>query len=74
MWNYVGLIRTRQRLLRAQTILRNLQNDIERFYQRVELTPKIISLRNGIQTANAIVSSSIEAKHSKGTHYIEEEV
>ena len=74
MWNYVGLIRTRQRLLRAQTILRNLQNDIERFYQRVELTPEIISLRNGIQTANAIVSSAIEAKHSKGTHYIEEEM
>jgi len=72
MWNYVGLVRTRQRLLRAQTILRNLQNDIERFYQRVRLTPEIISLRNGIQTANAIVSSAIEAKSSKGTHYIQE--
>ena len=72
MWNYVGLVRTRQRLLRAQTILRNLQNDIERFYQRVHLTPEIISLRNGIQTANAIVSSAIEAKSSKGTHYVQE--
>ena len=70
MWNYVGLVRTRQRLLRAQTILKNLQNDIELFYQRVQLTPEVISLRNGIQTANAIVSSAIEAKHSKGTHYI----
>jgi len=71
MWNYVGLIRTRQRLLRAQTILRNLQNDIEGFYQKVKLTPEIITLRNGIQTANAIVLSAIEAKDSKGTHYIE---
>ena len=72
MWNYVGLIRTRQRLLRAQKILKNLQNDIERFYQRVKLTPEVISLRNGIQTANAIVSSAIEAKNSKGTHYIQD--
>ena len=71
MWNYVGLVRTRQRLLRAQTILRNLQNDIEGFYQRAKLTSEIISLRNGIQTANAIVLSAIEAKQSKGTHYIE---
>ena len=72
MWNYVGLSRTRQRLLRAQTILRNLQNDIERFYQKAKLNPEIISLRNGIQTANAIVLSAIEAKHSKGAHYIED--
>tara|TARA_X000001036_G_scaffold195842_1_gene184611 strand:- start:7250 stop:8812 length:1563 start_codon:yes stop_codon:yes gene_type:complete len=71
MWNYVGLVRTRQRLLRAQTILKNLQNDIEGFYQSVQLTPQTISLRNGIQTANAIVSSAIEAKKSKGTHYLE---
>ena len=72
MWNYVGLVRTRQRLLRAQKILKNLQNDIERFYQRVQLNPEIISLRNAIQTANAIVLSAIEAKQSKGTHYIQD--
>ena len=70
MWNYVGLVRTPQRLRRAQMILRNLQNDIEGFYQKTKLTPEIISLRNGIQTANAIVLSAIEAKQSKGTHYI----
>ena len=70
MWNYVGLVRTPQRLRRAQMILRNLQNDIEGFYQKTKLTPEIISLRNGIQTAKAIVLSAIEAKQSKGTHYI----
>ena len=74
MWNYVGLVRTRQRLHRAQKILRNLQNDIEGFYQKAKLTPEIISLRNGIQTANAIVLSSIEARESKGNHYIEEDI
>ena len=71
MWNYVGLIRTRERLHRAQHILRNLQYDIEKFYQKAKLTPDIIGLRNGIQTAVAITSAAIEDRTSKGCHYIE---
>ena len=70
MWNYVGLIRTRERLHRAQHILRNLQYDIEKFYQKAKLTPDIIGLRNGIQTAVAITSAAIEDRTSKGCHYI----
>ena len=48
MWNYVGLIRTRQRLHRAQTILRNLQNDIEGFYQKTKLMIKLRGLKRMI--------------------------
>jgi len=71
MWNYVGLIRTQERLHRAQDILRNLQYDIEKYYQTSKLTPDIIGLRNGIQTAVAITSSALEDRVSKGCHYIE---
>jgi L-aspartate oxidase len=71
MWNYVGLIRTRERLHRAQDILRNLQYDIEKSYQESKLTPDMIGLRNGIQTAVAITSSALEDRTSKGCHYIE---
>ena len=71
MWNYVGLIRTRERLHRAQDILRNLQYDIEKYYQTSKLTLDIIGLRNGIQTAVAITSSALEDRVSKGCHYIE---
>ena len=39
MWNYVGLVRSRQRLHRAQTIMRNLQIEIDHFYQKAKLTP-----------------------------------
>ena len=46
MWNYVGLIRTRERLQRAQNILRTLQHDIDKFYQKATITPEIIGLRN----------------------------
>ena len=72
MWNYVGLVRTRERLLNAQLILRNLQHDIEKFYQTAKLTPDIIGLRNGIQTSVAITTAALEDRVSRGCHYIEQ--
>jgi L-aspartate oxidase len=71
MWNYVGLVRTRERLHRAQLILRNLQHDIEQFYQTAKLTPEIIGLRNGIQAAVAITNAALEDRVSRGCHYVE---
>ncbi len=70
MWNYVGLIRTRQRLHRARNILRNLQHEVERFYRNAALNDAIIGLRNGLQTSIAIVDQTLEARESLGTHYL----
>ena len=71
MWNYVGLVRTRQRLNRATTILRHLQNEIEQFYQRARMNKDILQLRNGIITAIAVTNATIEDRVSRGAHYIE---
>ena len=73
MWNYVGLIRSRQRLHRARTIMRNLQIEIDNFYQKAKLTSGIIGLRNGVQTAIAIISATLESRESRGTHYLIED-
>ena len=73
MWNYVGLIRSRQRLHRARTIMRNLQTEIESFYQKAKLTPSIVGLRNGVQTAIAIIAATLEARENIGTHYLLED-
>ncbi|MDX9790745.1 MAG: L-aspartate oxidase [Candidatus Kapaibacterium sp.] len=70
MWNYVGLIRTRQRLLRATTILRHLQTEVESFYQKAKMTKEMVQLRNGVQTAIAVTSATLESRVSRGTHYI----
>ena len=72
MWNLAGLIRSQEKLHTAMNILRNLQSDVEHTYQKSQLDNNIISLRNGAQTALAIISSSVEARESKGTHYIED--
>jgi L-aspartate oxidase len=73
MWNYVGLIRTRQRLHRAHTILRHLQSEVEQFYRKARMTKSMIQLRNGVQTAIAVTSATIETRVSMGTHYLIDE-
>jgi L-aspartate oxidase len=70
MWNYVGLIRTKQRLHRAKKMLRELQLEIEQFYKKAKLSREIIELRNGIETAIAVTNATIESPVSRGTHYI----
>lgn len=72
MWNYVGLIRTKQRLFRAHTILRHLQGEVEQFYKKAKMTRRIIQLRNGVQTAIALTAATIESPISKGTHFIQD--
>jgi L-aspartate oxidase len=69
MWNYVGLVRTRRRLDRAHQILRELHLEIGRFYAQAALTDALITLRNGIQTALAVLLAAMEARESRGCHY-----
>ena len=71
MWNLAGLIRSQEKLRSAYQILRTLQSDVEQFYQNSRLDNNILSLRNGAQTALAIISSALEARESLGTHYVE---
>ncbi len=70
MWNYVGLIRTKQRLRRAQSMLRNLQIEIEGFYRKARMSRNIIELRNGIQAAIAVTNATLEAPQNRGTHFM----
>ncbi|MCX6121056.1 MAG: L-aspartate oxidase [Ignavibacteriales bacterium] len=69
MWNYTGLIRTTERLLRAMRELRHLETEIERFYRAVKLTDDIIGLRNAVRAAIIVTISAWENKTSVGCHY-----
>ena len=71
MWNYVGLVRTQQRLQRAKTTLRHLHTEIEQFYKKAKMTREIIELRNGVQTAMAVFQFASEDRISRGAHYLE---
>jgi L-aspartate oxidase len=71
MWNYVGLVRNKYRLQRALRELRNLENEIERFYRVTKLNDEIIGLRNAIRTAIIVTSAAWSNKRSMGCHYRE---
>ena len=72
MWNYVGLLRSEKRLGRAGRILSELQVEIEDFYRRGTMSDALLGLRNGVQTAMAILRAASENRVSKGSHYREE--
>jgi len=69
MWNYVGLVRDHARLLRAFKMLTELKWEIESFYDRCRLTPELLGLRNGVQTALLVTQGALRNRHSIGCHY-----
>ena len=71
MWNYVGLVRTTNRLNRALRELRHLETEIEHFYRSSRLTDGLIGLRNAVRTAVIVTMAAWENKQSRGCHYRE---
>ena len=69
MWHYVGLIRTEERLARAERELRHLMHEIEMFYRSARLNDALIGLRNSVQAARTIAFAAQRNHFSRGTHY-----
>lgn len=71
MWNYVGLVRTANRLSRALSELRHLETEIISFYRRSKLTDELIGLRSAAHTALLVAEAAWANKRSIGVHYRE---
>lgn len=69
MWNYVGLVRTRRRLRRAESMLQELKREIDNFYDEATLTPNLLGLRNGVLAALLVTQGALRNRHSQGCHY-----
>ncbi len=73
MTNYVGLVRSFQRLNRARNLLRELKSEIDDFYAGYKLSRAMLDLRSAVQTALLIVHAATLNPRSRGCHYREDE-
>ena len=70
MWNYVGIARSRERLLRAQKRIALIGHEVEDHYCRYKVNANFIELRNLVTVSGLIVRSALERNESRGLHYI----
>jgi L-aspartate oxidase len=71
MWNYVGLIRSSERLEKALEDLTRLSEVIEKLYRHAKLTDELIGLRNGVQVALLVARAAWHNRTKRGCHYRE---
>lgn len=69
MWNYVGIVRTTQRLKRAARRLQILKAEIAEYYHHYRINSDLLELRNLVIVADLIIQSALARKESRGLHY-----
>lgn len=69
MTDYVGIVRSDLRLMRAFRRTKMLHDEVEAFYKKSKVSVPVCQLRNMIAVAYLIIRSALQRKESRGLHY-----
>jgi L-aspartate oxidase len=68
-WNYLGIIRSEGKLLKAKKRIDILKSEIDQYFNNTPITVDKIELRNIACIADLVVRSAMLRKESRGLHY-----
>ncbi|HUP45063.1 MAG TPA: FAD-dependent oxidoreductase [Thermoanaerobaculia bacterium] len=69
MWNYVGIVRTYERLKRAVADMTQLGTRLEKFYHEASISKSIVELFHGQRMAAIVAAAAIRNPASRGAHF-----
>ena len=69
MWNYVGIVRTTERLGRAVADIRDMEKRLQRFYRETRVSKEIVDLFHGVHAASLVARAALHNPVSRGCHY-----
>jgi L-aspartate oxidase len=69
MWNYVGIVRSDERLAGAARHLALIREEVDRFYRRFAVDSDLLELRNLTLVAEIILRLATARRESRGLHF-----
>jgi len=69
MWNYVGIVRTYERLKRAMADMHHLGTRLTKYYHESTISKSIVELFHGQQMAAHVAAAAIRNPRSTGAHF-----